>query len=149
MQHVYENMDFRSPLFLTFLTNSMLLVYLPLWKLSTLCPDGKEGVSSNSSADGCRKDPEAVTLLDDTCSDRSHSEDSYAGVTPVEELTPTTTLSVLRIAMILAPIYVLSNGLYNYSIYMTSISSSTIIRYAILLTIATTLRKSLTFLIIP
>jgi hypothetical protein len=35
---------------------------------------------------------------------------------------------VIKVALLIAPLYVLSNGCYNYSIFMTSISSSTIIR---------------------
>jgi hypothetical protein len=38
-------------------------------------------------------------------------------------------MDVVRVALVIAPLYVLSNGLYNYSLFMTSVSSSTIIRY--------------------
>lgn len=48
---------------------------------------------------------------------------------PVEvESKPYTHLDVIHVAMVIAPLYVLSNGLYNYSLIMTSVSSSTIIR---------------------
>ena len=43
---------------------------------------------------------------------------------------PYTHLDVIQVALVIAPLYVLSNGLYNYSLFMTSVSSSTIIRCA-------------------
>ncbi|KAJ1406705.1 hypothetical protein B484DRAFT_404061, partial [Ochromonadaceae sp. CCMP2298] len=33
IQHIYNDLDFRSPFLLTYLSNSLLVIYLPLWQV--------------------------------------------------------------------------------------------------------------------
>lgn len=143
MQHIYQDMEFRSPFFLTYLTNSLLVMYLPLWQLWLLCgsmakKSNKTSVSSTSTINTVDDEDTLNSLHDgklysDTISDGSYIQiPTYANTSvPAEpKAEPYTHLDVIQVAMVIAPLYVLSNGLYNYSLFMTSVSSSTIIRYA-------------------
>ena len=135
MQHIYEGMEFHSPFFLTFLTNSLLMLHLIVWACSNIST-GRFGTLFYSEVD----DPEKQHFL----SDQIPQKENYESTThiDIESRHPTKifnfsssemSLSVVhsqifRIAGVMAPLYVLSNGLYNYSLFKTSISSSTIIR---------------------
>jgi hypothetical protein len=159
MQHIYDDMEFRSPFFLTFLTNSLLMIYLPLWQVWLLAGavtkrSSKAGCIPVSGSEGTLSTDDSIIneLCDDAFSEQVSSKDQYNplpsfssshGVSnprtkpllPEEEedIVPEqgmdyTHLDVIKVAIVIAPLYVLSNGLYNYSLFMTSVSSSTIIR---------------------
>lgn len=117
MQHVYNGMDFRSPFFMTFLTNSLLTIYLPTWYLWVLVGQRKRP-TVDPFVNGADIELAPISKTD------NHGYMDSSGKLP----SSCAEISVLRIALYLAPIYFLSNGFYNYSILMTSISSSTIIR---------------------
>jgi len=149
MQHIYDDMDFRSPFFLTFLTNSLLMIYLPLWQvwlLSASC--SKLASTTDRSCSAIEMDMSQTAGADNTTindlhdqafSDQISTKDQYNPLpsspstriepinTYINELMPYSHVDVIKVAIIIAPLYVLSNGLYNYSLFMTSVSSSTII----------------------
>jgi hypothetical protein len=152
MQHIYDDMEFRSPFFLTYLTNSLLMIYLPLWQVWLLAGaiEGKRSVNSDrcndtdmdssrssiASSNDLQEKLHANHILDDQYSPLPLSPNTEDGVqsptTNNQTLQPGvsyTHMDVVRVALVIAPLYVLSNGLYNYSLFMTSVSSSTIIRY--------------------
>ena len=149
MQHIYQDMQFRSPFFLTYLTNSLLVMYLPLWQVWLLCGAvGKSTASNNTSLtvlnDGSEEDDTINELHDDNLFDDEVRDGSYNqiptysnSIPAAPKAEPYTHLDVIQVALVIAPLYVLSNGLYNYSLFMTSVSSSTIIRYLPLITILT------------
>lgn len=148
MQHIYDDMEFRSPFFLTYLTNSLLIIYLPLWQLWVLC--GAVGKAANCAMPGSKEGEPSIEMDDivnelheDVFSIDLSRDGSYGQIpdysthsnTSTErtesdqgEKAPYTHWDVIQVAMVIAPLYVLSNGLYNYSLIMTSVSSSTIIR---------------------
>jgi hypothetical protein len=156
-------MQFRSPYFLTCLTNSLLMIYLPVWQLwliagrierktyqrCGLSPDGDMDTTSRTStasSTDLQRGHRLNHISDDQYNPLPVSGDGEGGV---EQFSATsdpsltydssrlpgvayTDMDILRIAAVLAPIYALSNGLFNYSLIMTSVSSSTIIRYFVL-----------------
>lgn len=116
-------------------------MYLPLWQLWILC--GVDGNNGNGNSNR-GKSGTPTTVDEDTINDLHDgdvysteiSEGNYSQIptyannnAPVEpKAEPYTHLEVFQVALVIAPLYVLSNGLYNYSLFMTSVSSSTIIR---------------------
>lgn len=125
-QHVYEGMNFKSPLFLTFMANSLMMLYLPLWYISSASQHNGTSAPSKENHKGSG----ATSLVRRSSSQHLLSPRTTRVVEDRHEALGSHTHSdVLRVAAILAPIYLFSNALYNYSIFMTSISSSTIIRY--------------------
>ena len=141
MQHIYQDMEFRSPFFLTYLTNSLLVMYLPLWQLWLLCGTieknkSKSGNSSTAAVNAIDDDDTLNSLHDGAVFSSAISDSNYNQIPtyannsiPAEpKAEPYTHLDVIQVALVIAPLYVLSNGLYNYSLFMTSVSSSTIIR---------------------
>jgi hypothetical protein len=156
MQHIYDDMEFRSPFFLTFLTNSLLMIYLPLWQVWLLAGavskrSRNAGCLPVSGSDGTLSTDDSIIneLCDDAFSEQGSGKAEYNPLPTFasshgssnprtkpllpEETEPElgmdyTHLDVIKVAIVIAPLYVLSNGLYNYSLFMTSVSSSTIIR---------------------
>ena len=150
IQHIYQDMDFKSPFLLTYLANSLLVLYLPLWQLWIACGYVKRGETGGSGSI-------STISKGSDCSDAEHivnhlHEDAFSDVASIDEnfvendLNPIvikkktyTHMDVVRIAAIICPLWFMSNCLYNYSLLMTSVSSSTIIRYVCLFTIGTVL----------
>ena len=149
MQHIYDDMNFRSPFFLTFLTNSLLMIYLPLWQVWILlgavskkanctdCTDSGTKKTSNNEFGDIINDMHENDYTEQVSSKdpynlvpQYNSNENIHPSTPQdnENIVPYTHLDVIKVALVIAPLYVLSNGLYNYSLFMTSVSSSTIIR---------------------
>ena len=139
IQHIYQDMDFKSPFLLIYLANSLLVLYLPLWQLWIFCGLVKPqpyGSISSINPGSSFSDPELIVneLHEDAFSDaESVLEDDglqtdLAPVVP-KPPAPITHWDIIRIAAIICPLWFLSNCLYNYSLFMTSVSSSTIIRY--------------------
>ena len=133
-------MDFKSPFLLTYLANSLLVLYLPLWQLWIICGVVKKEVSpsfsglSSISAGSNYSDSELIVnqLHEDAFSDAVSVDESFieTDLDPVvpRKAPPVTHWEILKIAAIICPFWFASNCLYNYSLFMTSVSSSTIIR---------------------
>jgi hypothetical protein len=139
IQHIYQDMDFRSPFLLTYLANSLLVLYLPLWQLWIVCglvkPATTGGGISSISGTSSRSNSELIVnqLHEDAFSDDASIDDNFMAA-DLEPVVPRareqfTHWDILRIAAVICPLWFLSNCMYNYSLLMTSVSSSTIIRY--------------------
>lgn len=143
IQHIYQDMDFKSPFLLTYLANSLLVLYLPLWQLWICCGLVKRklsvdgGISSiGAASDYSDSDTEDIVnqlhgdaFSDSASIDEVFIEDDLNPVTIVPRTQAYTHWDVIQIAAVICPLWFLSNCLYNYSLLMTSVSSSTIIRY--------------------
>lgn len=142
IQHIYQDMDFKSPFLLTYLANSLLVLYLPLWQLWIFCGLVKRklsvdgGISSiGAASDYSDSDSEDIVnqLHGDAFSDAASIEEVFIedDLNPVQIVPRTqayTHWDIIQIAAVICPLWFLSNCLYNYSLLMTSVSSSTIIR---------------------
>eukprot|EP01035_Chromulina_nebulosa_P033262 gene33262-44529_t len=123
--YIYENLNFQSPFLVTYLTNSLLIVYLPLWQLwlylrlvkqTTTASSGDEAGSELSSAKSGELFLTEANIDDGTLPGRKKTKEvAYTHV------------DVLYIALKIAPAWFIANCLYNYSLLLTSVSSSTII----------------------
>lgn len=122
VQYIYEDLDFESPFLVTYICNSLFLVYLPLWQiwvsLGWIKNPPKMFIKSESPDYSL-----ASSLSDDSDSSDNANEDIY----PVSNDATYSHYDVMKIAMIISPIWFVANCLYNYSLLMTSVSSSTII----------------------
>lgn len=150
-QYIYQDLNFHSPFMMTFIANSLFVIYLPLWQLwiflgvvkkennprrgslSILTMSSNPMVSANQLINSS-----AIILSQDSVRDHNSEnsehvvgevdQDDAAGSLPkIPQLPKYTHMHALRAALIISPMYFLANCLYNYSLYMTSVSSSTII----------------------
>jgi solute carrier family 35 protein F5 len=127
IQHIYQDFDFRSPFLLTYLSNSLLVIYLPLWQVWIALGLVKD------DADADRED--IANSLHDAFSDTISVDDTYdTGDTEegsedvlVQKTYAYTHWDVVKVAAVVCPLWFVANCLYNYSLLMTSVSSSTII----------------------
>jgi hypothetical protein len=134
-------MDFKSPFLLTYLANSLLVLYLPLWQLWIACGIVKKEAShsidcgiSSISAGSNQSDSELIVnqLHEDAFSDAVSIDENFieSDLDPIVAQRPQFThWDIIKIAAVICPLWFLSNCLYNYSLLMTSVSSSTIIRF--------------------
>ncbi len=135
IQYIYDDLDFESPFMLTFLANSLLGLYIPLWQL-WICM----GLIHNPPPFSSSQSEEPVTITfehinsvfhdidesDHNCAEHSESLSQTGGKSC--KIPQYSHMDVLRAAIHIAPVWFIANCLYNYSLYMTSVSSSTIIR---------------------
>lgn len=126
VQYIFDNLDFQSPFLVTYICNSLFLVYIPLWQLWILL-----GWVENPPPFYSQQPK--VELSTDDIEDRSSH--SFFGQRPLtskssEDKVPYqySHMDVIKAALIISPLWFISNCLYNYSLLMTSVSSSTIIR---------------------
>lgn len=146
IQFVYDNLSFRSPFLVTYICNGLFVIYLPLWQIfcyfgviknppklsrgrnihSLLTDEDGPCNQSFIESNQCKN-----VIIDQTDLDTSTSSSS----SPIEISNTSsshyeyTHEDVFRIALCISPIWFFTNLLYNYSLFMTSISSSTIIRF--------------------
>lgn len=173
IQYIYQDLEFRSPFLLTYIANSLLALYLPLWQLwvllgivprSRLYPeqaadkavttDSKEPAHTISGVSGTEPTRNATNINEGDRNEHSEEVRRIDGTlekclldqssTPLAEPNheksigrqkqrqqqqqqQITHYDILKMGAIVCPFWFLSNVLYNYSLYMTSVSSSTII----------------------
>eukprot|EP01039_Chlorochromonas_danica_P010968 gene10968-12195_t len=156
IQYIYEDLDFRSPFFLTYLATTLLSAHLPAyyghrWYRENCNKKKGRGEGEGDDDDvvgGDEKGRDERSLLSDVSNHNStHSHTSIGNplhqpsidFPAIEENTssiPTasttssvrmTTWEVVKIGALIAPVWFGANCLYNYSLLMTSVSSSTII----------------------
>ena len=145
VQHIYQDMNFSSPFFITYLENSLFIIYLPIHKLYTMWENRQHQLSNNSGYVNI-KNPVNEPVVNRLCEynddleidkvidfdDETISETSRKSSISSNNLKPTYThLEVFKMAAVIAPFWFLSNCLYYYSLEWTSVSSSTIIRLRI------------------
>ena len=136
-------MNFKSPFLLTYLATSLLALYLPLWQMWIACGIVKTepiagsafgSISTISGVESETADSEDIVnqLHEDVFSDTASVDGEFANGDLSQVIAPKrksyTHMDVIKIALIISPLWFLSNCLYNYSLLMTSVSSSTIIR---------------------
>lgn len=133
-------MDFKSPFLLTYMANSLLVIYLPLWQLWICCGFVKKDIKSGSEcgissidSGSNRSDTEIIVnqLHGDAFSDSVSIDENFIenDLNPIQSNKKVYThWDVLKIAAVICPFWFMSNCLYNYSLFLTSVSSSTIIR---------------------
>lgn len=147
-QYIFTDLKFHSPFMMTYIANSLFLVYLPLWQLWVwlgIVKKDRNPTFGSLSVLSLRKPFSPAALVAEPASSinsnpihESSSNDSSSssssgsearGVNGEEnqQRAPYTHMHALRAALIITPLYFLANCLYNYSLYMTSVSSSTII----------------------
>lgn len=143
VQHIYQDMNFSSPFFITYLENSLFIIYLPIHKLYTMWENRQKQLSNKAGYVNI-KNPVNETVVnkfgeynDDIgiekvidCDDETNSESSITGSLSISTSVKATYthLEVFKMAAVIAPFWFLSNCLYYYSLEWTSVSSSTIIR---------------------
>lgn len=139
IQYIYRDLNFKSPFLVTYLANSLLVFYLPFYQLVSCLGLTKKARSSHQPDvyNPIPDDPERkyVTTVSRTESINGSNSESP----PMKQESH---MEVIKIAALICPFWFLANCLYNYSLLMTSNSSSTIIRFAPLYT-----RISLIFLL--
>lgn len=156
IQYIYENLDFRSPFFLTYLATSLLSFHLPAnwthkafrrWLAKNSSSEeaaaehthnylrvrGDSGGSDNSpDENNGRKSFRSNDRLsaDDLLDGSEYLPDekevhlvAHSSSSP----RPPSMWELVKIASVIAPTWFAANCLYNYSLLMTSVSSSTII----------------------
>ena len=105
VQFIYSN-NFKAPYFLTFVCNSMFVIYLPLYFLRRKDNEKKDysSIQQRDVESSAEEEEEERTFY--------HQE---------------STRICLRAALIVSPLWFVANGTYNYSLGSTSPSSNTII----------------------
>lgn len=127
IQYIYENLEFKSPFFLTYLATSLLSVHVLAHHMGHYIQKHFRGTEtqrlrsdSSSSASSSSLLQAAENMSHDPIVDKEEQlEDSSSQGASVWE--------IIKVASVIAPIWFLANCLYNYSLLMTSVSSSTII----------------------
>lgn len=119
IQYIYDDLDFNSPFFLTYIATSLLALHLPAWFLKNyvvlLYDEGKRLLSTTEQQD----DHKSLMKMSIASSSGQENVLLDFSINHIE---------VIKVALIISPIWFLANCLYNYSLLMTSVSSSTIIR---------------------
>jgi hypothetical protein len=120
IQFIYEDLDFQSPFFVTYLATSLLALHLPGWYLNDYVTKYLE---ARNRSTGGYEDLNALV----------NSASTFQNVTPLRRTTygyfMTEHWDIIKVAMVISPLWFGANCLYNYSLLMTTVSSSTIIRY--------------------
>jgi solute carrier family 35, member F5 len=135
IQYIYSDLSFNSPFFLTYLATSLLAFHLPYWLVkesyfSTQTTNNERRYISASSND----DDRGELMMDQRNEMRPFNCLSVSSNILAEDekkLSPHrvyTHWDIIKMSMIIAPLWFGANCLYNYSLLMTSVSSSTIIR---------------------
>ena len=131
VQYIYCDLSFDSPFVLTFISTSLFIIYLPLYRFQQKFKICTSSSSSSSS-------PSTILYHDvSTAQDNSSVDDDDAfddddqfsanSTTPLNAPPPMLTKSEhFKIACYLAPLWFIANFLYYVSLSMTSVTSSTI-----------------------
>ena len=145
-QYIYEDLDFKSPFLVTYISTSLFALYLPIWKImkdygmtkdhswnkQAKLPDTHPGTSDNH-----QNSIEAVDELNSAAMDEEYNplirnpslndslvmqkQDTYNIDTELCHV------DIIKLSTVLAIVWFVSNALYSYSLLWTSITSSTII----------------------
>ena len=112
VQAIFTAYDFNRPFFLTYLANSLFIVMLPLRALSRCVRRAHVGAASPASISDAW---EATSTPD--CHGGASTDSSDA--VPLRQ--------TARAALVVCPLWFLANFTYNWSLGMTSVTSSTVI----------------------
>lgn len=141
-QYIYSDLDFQSPFVLTYLSSSLFSLYLPLhWCTKRWFNQenwDKLPINEADSVNNAAIDNNETALLNiNIKSDSIETSDSKESI--LQRYFPSLMYylqpiksdysrnDLISVALILSPLWMLANCLYNYSLLYTSIGSSTII----------------------
>ena len=110
---------------ITYLTNSLLTLYLPLWQLWLYL-----GVAKQTLVPPKNATEEILNELSNSKTNEKFIPNSLGDSSdPETKQVSYSQMDVILVAIKIAPAWFLANCLYNYSLLLTSVSSSTIIRF--------------------
>jgi solute carrier family 35 protein F5 len=138
IQYIYEDLDFKSPFFLTYMATSLLSFHLPAYFFQKWLlvkyeewvaareeaamlhgggPASEVGYSSVSS----NEDALMINVFSPSEEHPSRAVFGFSSFLPKEHH------KIIKAALIISPLWFGANCFYNYSLLLTSVSSSTII----------------------
>ncbi|RYH18279.1 hypothetical protein EON65_27395 [archaeon] len=128
IQYIYEDLDFKSPFFLTYLAVTLLSAHIPFYYTTRWIKSKLAGPPAVTDGSGLL-DGETEAETTQRASSTQHSLHEFPHKRSVDGHAQTLqSWNLVKVASIISPVWFLSNCLYNYSLLMTSVSSSTIIR---------------------
>ncbi len=116
IQFIYEDMNFRSPILLTYISTSLLALHLPAHFVSEYL--------RHKRAKSTDEDRTALVSKE-----FSYEDLATTSISQKDQEGDVSHSNIIKAAVVIAPLWFVSNCLYNYSLLMTSVSSSTIIRF--------------------
>lgn len=134
VQYIFQNLDFQSPFLITYICNSLFVIYLPLWQLwialgwivnppKLFRDPNLELVKTSEGLDDSDSSSHQFITSSDEIDEETSNKKRLVHIYSHED--------VIRVALVISPVWFLANCLYNYSLLMTSVSSSTIIRFVL------------------
>jgi len=137
LQFIFDDLQFRSPFLVTYVENSLFSIYLPIYIISRFfgCIPYVPLLISNTYTRKrlIREEKDGFSQLNEDSSHHYSKEDSDSNSSSStnscgsDDQVNFSHESCFRLALIIFPIWFFSNCLYNYSLLMTTVSSSTII----------------------
>lgn len=143
-QYIFNDLDFRSPFLVTFVENSLFMIYLPLWqvfhyfrwidedmngtyqeKTHDILQDFCDNHLDDGESTGGEISDESTLEIEISNSYNLSLDESI--VNPICNEFPREHKEAFRVALIMFPFWFLANCLYKYSLLLTSVGSSTII----------------------
>ena len=122
IQFIYEDLDFQSPFFVTYIATSLLSLHIPAWYVTRYV---KNYLYPNTN----QQMPEDLRALMSTTSSFQNLIPMSMGESNIPDYVSPQHWEMIKIAMVISPLWFGANCFYNYSLLMTTVSSSTIIRY--------------------
>ena len=161
IQYIFQDLNFQSPFLVTYVCNSLFILYLPLYQIGAKMGFVKNiKLRNNNDLDDMSKvvyekisdDVDSPLTLqsplphtaprsssksennNNTSNSNSSSSSSGGHMADLKEAESSINitaeychLDVLKIALVVSPLWFIANCFYNYSLFMTSITNSTII----------------------
>jgi len=141
VQFVFSDLHFDEPFFLTYVANSIFAIYMPLWLVAARLgavrnipwaaqqhpidsPSGTVQTAGSFSA-GLLDDEEKPSAVD--ADPTSSTEGSPLAGDSEAEPSSLSHQQILKISLVMCPLWFSANCLYNYALSATSNTSSTII----------------------
>jgi len=126
VQYIFQDLDFQSPFLVTYICNSLFLIYLPLWQLwislGLVEPTNVTRKFDIISTDENDLNTSRSKFIDNNNTINGESKDTQIVINKSYSH-----YDVIKIAIYVAPIWFIANCLYSFSLFMTSVSSTTII----------------------
>mmetsp|Transcript_22472 Transcript_22472/g.32802 ORF Transcript_22472/g.32802 Transcript_22472/m.32802 type:complete len:387 (-) Transcript_22472:38-1198(-) len=147
-QYIYSDLDFKSPFLVTYIATALFSLYLPLWRVWVWMGVVEDPPWRLEHLDSSHSSTDNLLEKESIISSRPGSRESngvYQRVVDDDETLPTADLDrdnkliqvsraeeychvdVIKISLLVAPLWFIANFFYNYSLLLTSVGSSTII----------------------
>lgn len=125
IQYIYEDLDFRSPFFLTYMATSLLSFHLPAYFAQKWIRLKYHEWSAASSGEEREMGYTTVSANEESALTPVNQAEENLSV--FSSFFPKEHSTIIKAALIISPLWFGANCFYNYSLLMTSVSSSTII----------------------